>query len=1021
MMQQKMQNQIWSILFFLFGIVHVVSAAPLVQKLPLAAKPLPLSAVRLTDGPLKKAQDVDAQYLLSLEPDRMMAYFRIRAGLPPKAKGYGGWDGEGKNLTGHIAGHYLSAVSLMYAATGDKRFKERADYLVREMKEVQDKNGDGYLGALEGDREKFAEVARGEIRSGGFDLNGLWAPWYVLHKIYAGLRDSYRYTGNKDALEIETKFAVWAEGILSKLDEAQTQKMLNTEFGGMNEVLADLYADTGDERWLKLSHRFEHHAVLDPLKKGEDKLAGLHGNTQVPKLVGSLARHIYTGDKADGDAAKFFWERVVNHHSFATGGHGKDEYFGPPDKLNDRIDGRTAESCNVYNMLKITRGLFALQPDVRYAEFQERALFNHVLASLDPETGRSCYMVPVGRGVQHEYQDMLHHFTCCVGTGMESHALHGDGIYYEAPGKLWVNLCAPSTADWQAQNAKLVMESDFPEGQNASLKIELATPEKFTLLLRRPSWAGAGFAVSLNGKVLKTAAPPGSYIEVNRWWKNGDRINLTLPKSLRLEAVPDNPRRAAVLWGPLVLAGDLGPHNEQTLRKVHQQIPVFAAANQSPQEWLQPVTGKANTFASIGVGREKDVELVPFYRLHNRTYAVYWDFFTPAEWQAEAAKIGAERKRQAQLEKATVSFVQPGEMQPERDFNQQGEETEPARVSGRPGRRGKKWFSFDMPVDATHPLKLIATYNTDEWRTRTFDIVIDGQRIASQKVERQLPGKFFDVEYAVPTASIIDKTKVTVRFEATGGNEIAALFGLRLVRVLPLVAPSVTRLDPPEGEFFSKQLDYDGIQIKAHEVVDDKALMEAQRRLHLMLGHLPVVRENLRSAGAELHIIGKDQVTSDLPEHRHLKGKKLEEYNGLTVDERTRGLGGLLTSCGEENLLHLPGDRYKGRDICLHEFAHNVLSHGVSPDVRQKIREQWKRSTEKGLWKGAYAASNEHEFFAELTMWYFGTRGDLSMSGEKPADGPAGLKKYDPEAYQLLDDFYCGRITVAAKKISPEK
>ena len=278
----------------------------------------------------------------------------------------------------------------MFAATGDPRFKERADYLVREMKEVQDKHGNGYLGAMEHGEERFAEVAQGNIRAASFDLNGLWSPWYVLHKTFAGLRDAYRYTGNRTALEVEVRFAGWAETILSKLDEAQTQRMLRTEFGGMNDVLAGLYADTGDRRWLTLSDRFEHHAVIDPLARHEDILGGLHGNTQVPKLLGSLTRYVWTGAKTDGDAAAFFWDSVTEHHSFATGGHGHDEYFGPPDKLSNQVDGRTAESCNVYNMLKMTRTLFALHPDVKYAEFEERALFNHVLASIDPKDGRTC-------------------------------------------------------------------------------------------------------------------------------------------------------------------------------------------------------------------------------------------------------------------------------------------------------------------------------------------------------------------------------------------------------------------------------------------------------------------------------------------------------------------------------------------------------------------------------------------------------------------------------------------------------
>jgi DUF1680 family protein len=545
-------------------VASAVTAGQIKNAIPDVARPLPLSAVRLTGGPLKRAEDLDADYLLKLEPDRMLAYYRKLAGLTPRAEGYGGWDGDGRNLTGHIGGHYLSAVSLMYAATGDPRFKERADYIVRELKEVQDKNGDGYAGALANCREQFAEVAKGNIKSSSFDLNGLWSPWYTLHKTYAGLRDAYRYTGNRVALDVEAKFAGWAEGLLGKMDDAQLQKMLNTEFGGMPEVLADLYADTGDKRWLDLSHRFDHHAVLDPLARGEDNLPGLHGNTQVPKLLGHLARYQYTGDKTDGAAANFFWDSVVDHHSFATGGHGKDEYFGPPDKLSDRIDGRTAETCNVYNMLKMTRRLFALRPDIKYADFEERALFNHILGSIDPEDGRTCYMVPVGRGVRHEYQDMLRGFTCCVGSGMESHALHGDGIYYESGDRLWVNLYVPSTARWEAAGTDVAMDTTFPEGESATLKLTLKTPREFTLALRRPSWAGTAFTVKINGQAVKDLSKPGSYVELKRKWKSGDTVAVTLPKTLRLEPLPDNARVAAIMWGPLVMAGDLARNQPGT-------------------------------------------------------------------------------------------------------------------------------------------------------------------------------------------------------------------------------------------------------------------------------------------------------------------------------------------------------------------------------------------------------------------------------------------------------------------------
>ena len=775
----------------------------------LKARPLDLSSVRLLGGPLKHAQDLNGKYLLELEPNRMLAYYRELAGLEPKAKPYGGWDGGGRNLTGHIAGHYLSAVSLMWAATGDERFKKRADYIVKELKEVQDKHGDGYLVALEGGRECFNAVAQGNIRSGGFDLNGLWAPWYVLHKTYAGLRDAYRYTGNRTALEIEIKFAQWAERILSKLTDAQIQRMLNTEFGGMNEVLVDLYADTGDKRWLDLSYRFEHRSFVEPLKRHQDILPGKHGNTQVPKLIGSADRFVYAGNAGDIMAASFFWDQVVQHHSFATGGHGKDEYFGQPDILNDRVDGRTAETCNVYNMLKLTRRLFSIRPDAHYADFHERALFNHILASIDPEDGRTCYMVPVGRGVRREYANMFQSFTCCVGSGMESHALHGDGIYYESGDKLWVNLYAPSTADWADAGVKLEMDTDFPEGESAKLKLTLQSPKEFTLALRRPYWVGDGFSVKVNGEAVsedviaplrdvpesgrRVADRPskrsGSYVELKRIWKSGDTVELVLPKTLRLEPLPDNPRRTAIMWGPLVLAGDLGPEPERGRRRgdVPEQprVPVFIVAEQPVAQWLKPVPDKPGQFRTDGVGREKDVDFVPFYRLHRRTYGVYWDLFTQSEWEKKKAEYAAEQERQRKLELATVAYAQPGEMQPERDFNYQGsDDARVVRMMGRPGRWAKSWFSFDLPVEPAHPMALVVTYCSGR-RSRQaaiFDILVDGQHVANQKVTKSSPARFYDVEYTVTPNIVQGKKKVTVRFQATAGNTIAAVFGIRIIR-----------------------------------------------------------------------------------------------------------------------------------------------------------------------------------------------------------------------------------------------
>lgn len=770
------------------------NAAQASEEKILKVRPLPLNAVRLTGGPLKHAQELDAEYLLQLEPDRMLAYLRQRAGLEPKAKPYGGWDGAGRQLTGHIAGHYLSAVSLMWAATGDARFKERADYIVSELKVIQDAQGDGYLGALmDGQgvdgKVRFQELCKGTIRSGGFDLNGLWSPWYVEHKIFAGLRDAYRYTGNQTALDVEIKFAGWAESIVSKLDDEQTQKMLATEFGGMNEVAADLYADTGDARWLALSGKFEQRAMIDPLAAGQDVLGGKHANTQVPKMIGSLARYIYTGDETDHKAATYFWGEVALHHSFATGGHGKNEYFSGPDKLNDYIDGRTAETCDVYNMIKMSRTLFSVDPDIRYADFHERALFNHILASQDPEDGRVCYMVPVGRGVQHEYQQKFDDFTCCVGTGMESHALHGYGIYYESGDKLWVSLYVPTRANWEAKGVQLEMSTDFPMGESASLKITSKSPKKFTLALRRPYWAGAGFSVKVNGQVQKDLPKPDSYVEITRAWKSGDTVELVLPKTLRKEPLPDNPERFALMWGPLVLAGDLGA---ETFRerdgegwKVAANAPVLVAANQSVENWLKPVAGKPGTFLTSDVGLTTDITFIPFYELPRRKYAIYWDMFTPEEWKKKSEAYAAEQEKQKKLEAATVAFAQPGQMQTERDFNEQGEESSPVHLEGHYGRRGMKWFSFDLPVEAGHPMELLVTFSNDGRRKGTFDVSVEGKKVGEQSTERRSPEqevRFFDAEYAIPPELIEGKQKVTVRFEATAGSDIPGVFGIRMVR-----------------------------------------------------------------------------------------------------------------------------------------------------------------------------------------------------------------------------------------------
>jgi DUF1680 family protein len=795
-----------------------IAAVSTFEQTLLRARPVPLSKVRLLGGPLKLAQDADAKYLLELEPDRMMAFYRVRAGLSQKAQPYGGWDAGGRNLTGHIAGHHLSAVSLMYLATGDARFKARADYLVGELKQVQDKNGDGYLSALDGGREMWAQVSKGEIRSSGFDLNGLWSPWYTLHKTFAGLRDAYRHTGNRTALDVEVRYAEWAAGVLAPMSDVQIQRMLNTEHGGMNEVLADLYADTGNRRWLDLSYKFEHRAFTDALKRHQDNLNGKHGNCQIPKLIGSAARYGYTADAGDIEAASFFWDRVAQHHSYASGGHGLAEYFGPADQLSPRVDGRACETCNVYNMLKLTRRLFSIRPDAFYADFHERALFNHILASFDPQTGRSSYMVPVGRGVQQEYQDMLQSFTCCVGTGMESHALHGDGIYYEsgdaANPKLWVNLFAPSTAEFPLSGVNLKMDSGFPDGETASIALGMNAPKKFTLAVRRPSWAGDGFTLKVNGESVEVpplgslragsaggrnvgtderVLQPSSYIDVERNWKSGDTLQLTLPKSLRLEPTPDNAKVAAIMWGPIVLVGDLGPRRERQGGSPATPAPVLVAAGRAVTEWVLPSPARPGNFAASQVARipaqpapPTDVALSPFYRTHGRTYSLYFDVITPTEFDNRASQVVAERERIRRLEAATLAFVQPGDAQVERSVNYQSDPSnrQAARTNGRSSRGGTGWFSFDVPAEGAKDMAVVVTYFNElglEPAAGNFQILVDGTEIAKFQINQSATG-FYDEWYAIPLELLAGKTKVTVRFQASGNGRIAPIFGVRMIR-----------------------------------------------------------------------------------------------------------------------------------------------------------------------------------------------------------------------------------------------
>lgn len=749
---------------------------------PPKARVFSLHDVRLTGGPFKEGQDIAVAWLLSLEPDRFLANFRKEAGLSPKAEHYGGW--EHQTISGHSAGHYLSACALAWAATGNEEFLRRVNYLVAELAECQRAHGDGYVAAIPGGRRAYAEVAAGNIRSAGFDLNGIWVPNYTQHKLFAGLRDAYRLAGNTQALAVARGLADWFERTHAHLTDEQMQKVLACEHGGLNETFADLYADTGDPRYLALSRRFHHRAILEPLARGEDILPGKHANTQIPKLIGLATRYELAGEPTDRAAADFFWTRVVYHHSYVTGGHCDHEHFGPPDRLNDRLSPATTETCNVYNMLKLTRHVFGWNPDARVADFYERALLNHIRATQHPD-GRVIYNLSLQPGHHKEYQPLRDAWTCCMGTGMENHVRYGEGIYFHDDAGLWVNLYLPSELNWRARGMTVRLDTDWPYADTATLTFTGDTPQAFTLRLRHPHWAQTGFTVRVNGEEPPLATRPSSYAEVRRTWRRGDRVEVHFPMALRTEALPDNANRIGIFFGPTLLAADLGPVDQPGAGQPGF-VPVLLTEGRPVRDWVQPVSRATLTFKTEGVGRPRDVTLVPFFSLHDRRYTVYLDLFTEAAWAQRQAELRVAQEREARLAARTLDVLRIGEMQPERDHRLRGERTSAGEAFGRKWRHATDggWFAFELRVDPERPVELLCTYwGGDGGGYREFDVLVDGTRVATQKLEQNAPGKFFDVAYPIPPELTRGKSRVTVRFQAHPGKWAGGLFGVRTLRV----------------------------------------------------------------------------------------------------------------------------------------------------------------------------------------------------------------------------------------------
>jgi len=600
---------------------------------PAALSPFAFGDVRLLDGPFRDAQKRDLDYLVSLQPDRMLHNFRVNAGLEPKAPVYGGWESEEPWIEirchGHTLGHYLSAASLMYASTGDERMKQRVEYIVGELEECQRAAATGLVCAFPDGVAQLENAVTGRRVIG--------VPWYTMHKIFAGLRDAHVHAGSAPALAALTKLANWTAAATAPMSHEQFQRMLEIEHGGMNEVLADVAAITGDSKYLALARRFSHRALLAPLAASHDPLDGLHANTQIPKVVGFQRLFSLTGDDQYGNAARFFWHTVVERRSFATGGHGDNEHFFPPAEFKKHISSaKTMETCGTHNMLRLTEMLFQDAPSAAYADYYERALYNGILASQDPESGMMTYFQAVRPGYVRLFHTPDRSFWCCTGTGLENHAKYGGAIYFHGSDALWINLFIPSVVSWKAKGLTLRQSTNFPEQQHTQLTVAVERPVRLTLQVRQPGWCPA-MTVHVNGRRWTGSAAASGYLAIDREWRSGDVVGVELPMTLRAEALPGASDMVAFTYGPVVLAGrlgreDLAPGNQiivneresGTMLNANVDVPVLVGDAPALVKRIRQDAHDPLTFRTAGAGRPRDVELAPYSRLAHERYILYW-------------------------------------------------------------------------------------------------------------------------------------------------------------------------------------------------------------------------------------------------------------------------------------------------------------------------------------------------------------------------------------------------------------
>jgi DUF1680 family protein len=594
------------------------------EKVLWRAQPFPMTQVRLRSGPFKDAMETNRKYLMELPNDRLLHMFRLTAGLPSTAEPLGGWEAPDCELRGHFAGgHYLSACALMYSSAKDEELRSKGNDLVAELAKCQKSNG--YLGAYS---EAFYDRLRKHEK--------VWAPYYTYHKIMAGHLDMYAHCGNEQALQTTQRMADWAYDWIMPLSDDELQAIYKVEYGGMTEVLYNLYAINGQEKYAVLARRFGKNAFFDPLAAREDHLAGLHANTHIPQVIGAARGYEVTADDRYHAIADYFWREVVGQHTYATGGTSDGELWQAPGKLASQLGRASQECCCSYNMLKLSRHIYGWTLDPKVMDYYERVLFNVRLGTQD-QNGMLMYYVPMKPGLWKTFGTEFGAFWCCTGTGVEEYAKTNDSIYFHDEDSIYVNLFIGSEVDWPQKGLTLVQDTKFPLKEGTTLSIRAPKPVKLTLKIRIPYWATQGATIKVNGKVngeiKHVAAAPSSYVQVRRKWKDGDTVQVSFPMSLHTAPIPDDSTLQAVMYGPLVLAaqmgregltekriyGESGPDDQHEKPIAAPQVRV--AENAATTKWVERVPGETLSFRTVGGANS--VDLRPLYQIMDERYSVY--------------------------------------------------------------------------------------------------------------------------------------------------------------------------------------------------------------------------------------------------------------------------------------------------------------------------------------------------------------------------------------------------------------